>query len=106
MAGFTLAERETARLREIVDGFREVGDEPIPWPVLEGLRASCCTPTTSRWAATASFRHTCGSVDGIGAGGAVRRHGDPRAGAVEPLLAGLLAGDMQLSRPLGRLSTR
>lgn len=37
MAGFTLGERETTRLRELVDGFREVGEEPIPWPVLEGL---------------------------------------------------------------------
>lgn len=38
MAGFTLSERETARLQEVVDACRVVDDEPIPWQVLEGLR--------------------------------------------------------------------
>jgi len=37
MAGFTLTERETARLRDIVAGFRDIGREPVPWPVLEHL---------------------------------------------------------------------
>ena len=38
MAGFTLSERETARLQEVVDACRVVDEEPIPWQVLEGLR--------------------------------------------------------------------